>query len=79
MLREEGKREAGRLLPEGQQSLAHVVRDVGLRATILGRGKTAAAQHQDAAFPGIGQLQPDETELRQLRRENERLRMDRDL
>lgn len=75
----EFKREAVRLITEGKQSIAQVARDLGIRDTILGRWKKEAAQHQEAAFPGNGQLRADEAELRQLRWENERLRMERDI
>lgn len=75
----EFKRDAVRLITDGKQSIAQVARDLGIRDTILGRWKKEAEQHQDTAFPGKGQLRPEEAELRQLRRENERLRMERDI
>ena len=75
----EFKRETVRLMTDGGQSIAHVARDLGIRDTILGRWKKEAEHYQAAAFPGNGQLRPEETELRQLRRENERLRMERDI
>ena len=33
----------------------------------------------DKAFPGSGRLKPEDEENRRLRRENERLRMERDI
>lgn len=75
----EFKRDAVRLITDGKQSIAQVARDLGIRDTILGRWKKEAEQHQDTAFPGKGHLSPEEAELRQLRRENERLRMERDI
>jgi len=75
----EFKLEAVRLITEGGQSIAQVARDLGVRDTILGRWKKDWDQDREAAFPGKGYLKPEEEELRHLRRENERLRMERDI
>ncbi|GJL61842.1 MAG: transposase [Nitrospirales bacterium] len=71
--------EAVRLLTEGGCSVAQVARDLGIRDTILGRWKQELAQSPAGVFPGNGQRRSDEEELRQLRRENARLRMERDI
>jgi transposase len=78
-LSKEYKLEAVRLMTEGGQSISQVARDLGIRDTILGRWKKDWEQDRDAAFPGKGQVKPEEAELRHLRRENERLRMERDI
>jgi transposase len=75
----EFKLEAVRLMTEGGHSISQVARDLGIRDTILGRWKKNWEQDRDAAFPGKGQVKPAEAELRHLRRENERLRMERDI
>jgi len=75
----EFKVEAVRLLPEGRGSVAQVARDLGIRDTMLGPWKQELAQSPGGAFPGKGQGQPAAEELRRLRRENERLRMERDI
>lgn len=75
----EFKVEAVRLLTEGGYSVAQVARDLGIRDTLLGRWKQELAQSPAGAFPGNGQGRADEEELRQLRRENARLRMERDI
>jgi len=75
----EFKLEAVRLMTEGGQSISQVARDLGIRDTILGRWKKDWEQDRDAAFPGKGQVKPEAAELRHLRRENERLRMERDI
>ena len=75
----EFKLEAVRLITEGGRSIAQVARDLGVRDTILGRWKKDCEQDREAAFPGKGYVKPDEAELRHLRRENERLRMERDI
>jgi transposase len=75
----EFKREAVRFITDGGQTLAQVARDLGIRDTILGRWKKEVEQDQASAFPGKGHGKPEEVELRHLRRENERLRMERDI
>lgn len=75
----EFKVEAVRLLTEGPGSVAQVARDLGIRDTMLGRWKQEFAQSPGGAFPGHGQGKPEAEELRRLRRENERLRMERDI
>jgi transposase len=44
-----------------------------------GSGKRNINEDGTLAFPGSGRLKPDDEELRRLRRENERLRMGRDI
>jgi transposase len=75
----EFKVEAVRLITEGGQSISKVARDLGIRDTMLGRWKKDWEQDCEVAFPGKGHLKPEEAELRRLRRENERLRMERDI
>ncbi len=75
----EFKQEAVRLVTEGGQSLAQVDQDLGVRDSILGPWKKEAEKYPMAAFPGHSQLRPEDAELRRLRRENERLRMEWDI
>lgn len=75
----EFKVEAVRLLTKEGGSVAQVARDLGIRDTMLGRWKQELAQSPAFAFPGKGQGKPEEEELRRLRRDNERLRMERDI
>ncbi len=74
----EFKLEAVRLVIEGGNSIAEVSRDLGIRPALLGRWKQEYEHAQENAFPGRGQLRPED-ELRHLRRENARLRMERDI
>ncbi len=75
----EFKLEAVRLVIDGGISIAQVARDLGIRASLLGRWKQEYEQDEGNAFPGKGQLKPEEEELRNLRKENARLRMERDI
>ena len=75
----EFKVEAVRLLMANGCSVAQVARDLSIRDTMLGRWKQELAKSPKTAFPGQGHGTPEEEELRRLRRENERLRMERDI
>lgn len=75
----EFKREVVRRITEGGQNISQVGRDLGIRDTVVGRWKRDYDQDGETAFPGTGHLKPEDGELRQLRRENERLRMERDI
>ena len=72
----EFKLEAVRLIIEGGHPISQAARDLGIRDTVLGRWKQEYEKDQRNAFPGKGQLKPEDEELRRLRRENARLRME---
>src|SRR3954466_3288619 len=67
-----------RIASEGK-SLAEVARELGLGESLLRSWKTALAAEGEQAFPGKGHLPAVEEELRRLRAENQRLRMEREL
>jgi transposase len=76
----EFKVEAVRMVTEGGHRLAQVARDLELDAKLLRRWREALAQEEAAkAFPGKGHQKPEEEELRRLRRDNERLRQEREI
>ena len=75
----EFKVEAVRLVTTGGHSISKIARDLGVRDTVLGRWVKEVEQSQGSAFPGSGHLKPEEEELHRLRRENELLRMERDI
>ena len=67
----EFKEEAVRLAKQnGNQS--QTARDLGLQLSVLRRWKKELDQGGDQAFPGVGHTQDEE--LRQLQRENQRLK-----
>ena len=74
----EFKLEAVRLVLDEGGSIAQVSRDLGIRPALLGRWKQEYEYNQGNAFPGQGNLNPED-ELKQLRKENARLRMERDI
>jgi transposase len=70
----EFKEEAVRMVTEGGQSLAQVARDLDVRPNVLRRWKKQLTEATG------GDLPLDEAEeLRQLRKENARLRMEREI
>lgn len=75
----EFKREALNLISHQQLSVAEVSRRLGVSQTLLYKWKAQFAEQGDQAFPGHGQLTAQEAELARLRRENEQLRMERDI
>ena len=82
----EFKREAVRLMMQGDLSAAKVARDLGINPNLLGKWKRQLEAGQQAqvsgrngyvAFPGQGQARDEE--VRRLKRENAALRVERDV
>src|ERR1700724_3827197 len=75
----EFKVEAVKLVTEKGYSVAEAARSLGIGDTLLRSWKQALEKGGDQAFPGHGNLPAIEEELRQLRAENKRLLMERDI
>ena len=75
----EFKLQAVRMLTDQGLSVAEVARRLGVGENCLRHWRAAAREQGEAAFPGQGQLSPQEDELRRLRAEVQRLRAERDL
>jgi len=75
----EFKMEALRLASEPGNNQAKVERDLGLSQGLISRWKRDFEADGEHAFPGKGHLKPQDEELRSLKRENERLRRERDI
>lgn len=75
----EFKVEAVRRIAAGGRSLAEVARELGLGESLLRSWKQALAAEGEHAFPGKGNPPALEEELRRLRAENQRLRMEREI
>jgi transposase len=73
----EFKVEAVRRIAAEGKSLAEVARELGLGESLLRSWKTVLAVEGQQAFPGKGHVPAVEEELRRLRAENQRLRMER--
>lgn len=79
MFSREFKQEAVELVTKRGVSAAQASRDLGIHATVLRRWVRAAAYDGPAAFPGNGNLTPEQEELRSLRREVAKLKAERDI
>ncbi len=75
----EFKLDTVRLITDKGYTIAQVARDLDLRPDMLRRWKKQFVDDPANAFPGEGQLRPDDRELMRLRRENQRLRDERDI
>ena len=75
----EFKIEAVRLASEPGNTQAGIERDLGISQGIISRWKHQLFKDGDQAFPGKGRFKPDDDKMRRLKRENERLRRERDI
>ena len=75
----EFKLEAVRLVKERGVSVAQASRDLGVHANVLREWVRAFAADPEQAFPGRGQMKPDQLEVERLRREVQKLKAERDI
>ena len=73
------KLEALQLLETSDKSASQIERDLGIGQGNLWRWKRKLTQDGEHAFPGHGRLTPEQERIRQLERENEILRQQRDI
>ena len=75
----EFKVEAVRLVRERGVSVAQAARDLDVHETMLHRWAKQAAVNPRHAFPGQGQMKPEQIEIDRLRKEVARLKAERDI
>jgi transposase len=75
----EFKLEALRMASEPGITARDVERRLGIGQGVLSRWKRELKDDGAQAFPGKGHLKPEDEKLRRLKRENERLRRERDI
>ena len=75
----EFKIEAVRLIVEEGRPISEVARELGTAQSLLHRWKKKSEEGKIDPFPGQGRLSPEDEELRRLRRENKRLRMEHEI
>jgi transposase len=75
----EFKWEAVKLVRERGVPMTQVARDLDVHVNLIRSWVRAAREDPTYAFPGEGQQKPEDAELTRLRRENTRLKMERDI
>jgi transposase len=75
----EYKVEAVRLVKERGVSVAQAARDLDVHENVLRKWVREFASDPGQAFPGHGQMKPEQLEVDRLRREVARLRAERDI
>ena len=75
----EFKIEAVKLITEQGYKTTEAARNLGIHPSILNRWRSQLASEGKNAFPGKGRLTPEKEELQKLRKENQRLKMERDI
>jgi transposase len=75
----EFKVEAVRLVKERGVSVAQAARDLDLHENMLRRWMKELSADPAQAFPGNGQMKPEQLEIERLRREVAKLRAERDI
>ena len=75
----EFKEQAVALSYQAGTTAAQVARELGIRTELLYRWRAQSKLNGAAAFPGKGNVPADQAQLRQLQRELERVRQERDV
>lgn len=75
----EFKLEAVRLVKERGVSVAQAARDLELHENVLRKWVREAASDPQHAFPGLGQMKPEQAEIDRLKKEVAKLKMERDI
>jgi transposase len=75
----EFKREAVRLVKERGVAITQAARDLDLHENVLRKWVRELAIDPQHAFPGQGQMKPEQAEIDRLRKEVAKLRMERDI
>jgi transposase len=73
------KIDAVQLVTEQGFGVSEAARNLGIHHSSLRRWKRQLESDGNQAFPGKGNLSADKDELNRLRKENKRLRMERDI
>lgn len=76
---DEFKRDAVRLVTHNSYGVSETADRLGISAKLLGRWKREAEARANGALSDNGQASPEPDEIRRLRKENQQLRMERDI
>jgi transposase len=75
----EFKKEAVGLIMEQGYTIAEAARNLGIRGSMLSRWRREHLRAQQNAFPGTGHRPAEAEELRRLREENRKLKLEREI
>jgi transposase len=75
----EFKIDAVKLITEQGYKVSEAARNLGIHHSSLRRWKDELKANSSQAFPGKGHMSPEKEELHRLRKENKRLRMEREI
>jgi transposase len=75
----EYKLEAVRLVKERGVAIAQAARDLDVHENVLRKWVKELAADPQHAFPGQGQMKPEQAEIERLKKEVAKLRMERDI
>ena len=75
----EFKLEAVRLVKERGVSVAQAARDLDLHEKVLRKWIREVSADPQQAFPGLGQMKPEQLEIARLRKEVAKLKAERDI
>ena len=75
----EFKLEAVKLVRDRGVSMAQAARDLDLHINVLRKWVSDHGADPGGAFPGHGQMRPEQLEIERLRRENAKLKAERDI
>ena len=75
----EFKREAVLVILDGSRSPTEVARELDINVNMLHNWRRQYLDDQDNAFPGKGNMKPEDAEFRRLRRELEEVKLERDI
>lgn len=75
----EFKIETVKLVTDGDNSVTQIAKDLGIHPNTLYKWVRQYSDKPEEAFPGTGHLTSEAEMIRQLKRENERLKMERDI
>jgi transposase len=68
-----------KLITEQGYKISEAARNLGINPNVLTRWKNQFETDSDQAFPGKGHMTPEKAELHRLRKENQLLRMEREI
>lgn len=73
------KLDAVRLVHDSDRAISDIARDLGIRRELLYKWKRELEADPKNAFPGKGNLKPEQDQLRQLQQELKRVTGERDI